>query len=364
MKIEFVDLKRQYLTIKDEIDYGIHEVIESTEFVRGKYVKEFEHEFAAFIGTKHCISCGNGTDALEIALRSLQIGPGDQVIVPANSFIASSEAVTRVGAEIVFADCEPGSYLVNIELLEKLFSPRTKAIIAVHLYGQTVNMDKLFSFTKKYNLHIIEDCAQSHGATFNGRRAGSFGIISCFSFYPGKNLGAYGDGGAILTSDEAIAGYCRLYSNHGASEKYNHLIEGCNSRLDAIQAKILTIKLKHLPLWNQKRRNNAELYNSNLDRSKYIVPCEKELNMHVYHLYVIKCKNRDEILNALKSVEISALIHYPIALPFLQAYKYKKLIMQDFPEAASNQNCILSLPMYPELKENEIIHICTVLNNF
>ena len=261
MKIPLVDLKAQYERIKDEIDAAIQEVIATSAFIGGPYVRAFEEAFARFCEVKHCIGVGNGTDALFIALKSLGIGVGDEVITAANSFIATSEAITATGAQVVFCDIDPKTYNIDVSQIEAKITPQTKAIIPVHLYGQPADMDPILELARRYGLKIIEDAAQAHGARYKGRRVGSLGDVACFSFYPGKNLGAYGDGGAIVTNDDELALKIRMFANHGRVDKYDHKIEGMNSRLDGLQAAILSVKLKYLEEWTESRRQLAYLYN-------------------------------------------------------------------------------------------------------
>src|SRR5262245_53332412 len=260
MKIPLVDLNAQYECIKDEIDTAIQGVLATSAFIGGPYVKAFEEAFAKFCEVKHCIGVGNGTDALFISLKGLGIGAGDEVITAANSFIATSEAITATGAQVVFCDIDPKTYNIDVNLIEEKITPRTKAIIPVHLYGQPADMHPILELARRYGLKIIEDAAQAHGARYKGQRIGSLGDVACFSFYPGKNLGAYGDAGAIVTNDDELALKIKMFANHGRVEKYDHQIEGVNSRLDSLQAAILSVKLKYLKAWTESRRQLASLY--------------------------------------------------------------------------------------------------------
>jgi dTDP-4-amino-4,6-dideoxygalactose transaminase len=356
MNIQLVDLKAQYETIKNDIDAVIKDVVAKTAFIGGEYAAKFEEAFARFCSVKHCVGVGNGTDALFIALKTLGIGAGDEVITVANSFIASSEAITQTGARVVFVDINPKTYNIDTGKIENKITARTKAIIPVHLYGQPVDMDPILSLAKKHNLKIVEDCAQAHGALYKGRTIGSIGDMACFSFYPGKNLGAYGDGGAVVTNDDVLAKKARMFANHGRVDKYDHEIEGINSRLDGLQAAILGVKLKHLGAWSEARRKNAYLYNESLKGTGLVTPVEIPDVKAVYHLYVVRTKKdmRQKIQDHLKSKGIATGIHYPIALPNLKAYSYLKHTGSDFPEATKASEEILSLPMYPELSENQI----------
>ena len=359
MNIPFVNLKIQYANIKDEIDQAITNVISKTAFIGGPFTKTFETNFAEFCNVKHCVGVGNGTDALFIALKALGIGKGDEVITAANSFIATSEAITMTGAKVVFVDINPQAYNIDVGKIEEKITDKTKAIIPVHLFGQPADMDSILDIAKKYNLKIVEDAAQAHGSVYKGRQIGSIGDMACFSFYPGKNLGAYGDAGAIVTNDEDLAIKARIIANHGRVEKYNHEIEGVNSRLDGIQAAILDVKLRHLPEWTENRRKNAYLYNKHLKDTDIITPVEIDDVKAVYHLYVIRVKKelRQKLQDHLKSKGIATGIHYPITLPNLKAYKYLNHREDDFPEATKASREILSLPMFPELTESQIEYI-------
>jgi dTDP-4-amino-4,6-dideoxygalactose transaminase len=361
MHIPLVDLKAQYASIKPEIDSAINEVISTTAFVGGKYVKQFESDFARYVGTKYCVGCGNGTDALEILLQSFRIGEGDEVIVPANSFIATSEAVSHVGAVPVFVDTHPKYFTIDPSAIERKISNKTKAIIPVHLYGLPAPMDEILEIARKRGLKVIEDAAQAHGARYKGKHAGSLADGAAFSFYPGKNLGAYGDGGAIVTDDEEIAVHARMLANHGRISKYDHEMEGRNSRLDGIQAAILTVKLKYLDKWVELRNRNAAFYNSFLANKGFPLPVVLEHSKHAYHLYVILVDNREVIQERLRSKGVETGVHYPIPLPLLQAYKRFGHTPADFPVCSSQMHRLLSLPMYPELEEEQIQSICNLL---
>ncbi len=365
MNIPFVDLNRQYDSIKNEIDAAITEVISRSAFVGGPFVESFERSFALFCGVKHCIGVGNGTDALFIALKTLGIKQGDEVITAANSFIATSEAVTQIGARVVFVDVNPKTLNIDIEKIEEKITARSKVIIPVHLYGQTANMDPILGIAQKYSLKVVEDAAQAHGALYEGRPAGSMGDIGCFSFYPGKNLGAYGDGGAIVTDNDEFAIKARMFANHGRVGKYDHEFEGVNSRLDGIQAAILSVKLKHLPQWNENRRGNASLYNETMKGLSLITPAEIEKVRPVYHLYVVRVekKVREPLIEYLRAQGISTGIHYPIALPNLKAYAYLNP-RGECPESTKASEEILSLPMYPELEESQIRYVRDKIKEF
>jgi len=363
MQVPLVDLRAQYRAIKSEIDEAIAKVIDEAAFIGGRHVSEFEEAFAPYCGARYCISVGNGTDALYITLRALGIGPGDEVITVANSFIATSEAITMTGAKIAFVDCDPQTYNINVEQVSRALTPRTKAIVPVHLYGQPADMPSLKDLANRHGLFIVEDAAQAHGAEINGQRVGTFGHAGCFSFYPGKNLGAYGDGGAIVTNREELATKCRMISNHGRVRKYDHDFEGVNSRLDALQAAILNVKLKHLERWTEKRRAVARTYKDLLEATSIRMPVEAKGMRHVYHLFVVRVANREIVMTKLKKSGIETGIHYPIALPHLKAYRYLEYGSEDFPVATKYSKEVLSLPMFPELNEDQLQYICHQLMN-
>jgi dTDP-4-amino-4,6-dideoxygalactose transaminase len=363
LTIPFVDLKAQYLSIKRDIDKAIHDVIDQTAFIGGAAIREFETAFASYTGTKFCIACANGTDSIEILLKAMNIGAGDEVIVPANSWISTSEAVSAIGATPVFTDVDE-YYTINTELAEKKITPRTKAIIPVHLYGHPADMPAVMRLAEKYNLKVIEDCAQSHGAAINGKRTGTWGHAASFSFYPGKNLGAYGDAGAMLTNDDELAMITRQMANHGQIKKHHHVREGRNSRMDTIQAAILLAKLPYLKKWTMARQECAALYNELLKDADVITPSVKNNFSHVYHLYVIRVRNREGLQACLKQNGVETAVHYPTALPLLPCYSHCKYQPDDFPVAYQNQSSILSLPMYAELSEEQINYITRLAKAF
>lgn len=363
MEVPFVDLKRQYASIKEEIDEAIQNVLDKTAFIMGEYVKNFEDNFAKFCGVKHAIGVSSGTSALYLALLGVGIKPGDEVITVPNTFIATSEAISHAGAKVKFCDIDAETY--NIDVSKIKITDKTKAIIAVHLYGQMAEMDALMDFAEDNNLKIIEDSAQAHGAEYKGKRSGSIGDVGCFSFYPGKNLGAYGDAGMVTTNDSAIAEKIRLLRDHSRSEKYVHKIVGFNHRIDALQCAILNVKLKYLDAWTDSRRKNAELYNKLISKVDGIItPVEKKYNKHVYHLYVIRTKKRYELQKCLKSQGISTGIHYPIPLHLQPAYSYLKYKKGDFPVTEKCSEEILSLPMFAELTKEEIEYVVEKIIEF
>jgi dTDP-4-amino-4,6-dideoxygalactose transaminase len=364
MKVPFVDLKLQYDSIKNEIDTAIATVISETSFIGGKHVEKFEENFANLYGVKHCISLANGTDSLYILMKMLGIGPGDEVITTAYSWISSSETISQTGAKPVFVDIDD-YFTINVETLESKITSKTKAIIPVHIHGQMCDMEKLMEIANRHNLPVIEDCAQSHFSEFKGVRAGLTGIAGSFSFYPGKNLGAYGDAGCIITNDDALALKTKMYARHGALKKHQHEMEGINSRLDGMQAAILNAKLPHILKWTDRRIANAALYDQLLkDISQIEIPKVRNQVKHSYHLYVIKTEKRDELASYLKENGIDTAIHYPIALHNMNAYKYLNYSREDFPIASFNENKILSLPMFPELKIEQMEHIANTIKDF
>lgn len=365
MNVPLVDLKAQYQSIKKEIDAAIQAVVDQTAFIGGTYVKEFEKAFAALYGVKHVISCANGTDSLYIIMKMLGIGPGDEVITVANSWISSAETIGQTGATPVFVDVHPDYYSIDDDAIEPAITASTKAIILVHLQGQICDLDKIEAICKAHNIYLIEDCAQSHFSEFNGRRAGTVGIAGSFSFYPGKNLGAYGDAGCITTNDDKLAIRFRMYANHGALVKHQHEIEGINSRMDGLQAAILSAKLPHILQWTDRRIKNAKLYDTYLENIEQIeLPLVRPGSKHTYHLYVIKAQRRDELMAFLKEAGIETAIHYPTPLPALPAYAHLHAQPSDFPVATALQHQIMSLPMYPELEEEQIKYIADTITLF
>jgi len=355
MKVPFLDLKAQYDAIKSEILPAIEQVMEKTAFAGGPFVQKFEEEFAKYCNSKYAIGVGNGTDALWFALLAMGITNGDEVITVPNTFIATTEAISYCGATPVFVDIKADSYTMDPDLIEQAITPRTKAIIPVHLYGQTADMEAIMSIARKHKLPVLEDACQAHGAEFRGTKAGSMGIAAAFSFYPGKNLGAYGEGGAITTNDEQLAIKMRCLRDHGQIKKYYHDYVGWNGRLDGIQGAILSVKLKYLDSWNESRRKNAEMYTALLKGVKGVVLPSEMANMkHVYHLYVIRVKNRDQILEQLAAKDIHCGIHYPVPLHLQKAYSSLGIPAGSFPVTENCTKDILSLPMYAELSKEQI----------
>lgn len=365
MKVNFVDLKAQYLSIKNEIDEAIQNVIEKTAFSSGPFVKSFEENFAKAHNAKYCVGVNSGTSALHLAMWSLGIGKNDEVIVPTNTFFATPEAVSLCGAKPVFVDCEPNYFNIDPQNIEKVISSKTKAIIAVHLYGQPAQMDKIKVISEKNNLLLIEDCAQAHLAEFRGVQVGTFGICGCFSFYPGKNLGAYGEGGAVLTNNEELYMKMMALRDHGSTQKFYHDYIGHNYRMEGIQGSILNTKLKHLLEWTKKRRKNADLYRKYLaDIKDVAVPVEMSEVKHVYHLFVVRVSKRNELIKYLQDNEIYTGIHYPIPCHLQKAYNTLNKRNGKFPISEELAKEILSLPMYAELTEKEIQFVCEKIREF
>lgn len=363
MKIPFVDLHAQYISIAPEINNAISEVIRESAFIRGKYVNDFEVSFARSSGVKHCISCGNGTDALYIAMKGLGIQQGDEVITTAHSWISTSETITQAGGSVVFCDTDNITFTIDPNKIEAKITPRTVGIVPVHLFGQSADMGAISKIAKNNKLWILEDCAQAHLATYDSRPVGSIGNAGTFSFYPGKNLGAYGDGGCIVTNDDELANWCRKFADHGG--KNDHSIEGINSRLDGIQAAILQVKLSHLVKWTKARNEVAQQYNLALANIPQVITPQIGLyRNHSYHLYVIRAEKRDELRAYLLAKGIETSCNYPRALPFYPAYKRLRHVPGDFPVAYQNQSQILSLPIYPELTNKQVCYVADVIKEF
>lgn len=362
--IKFLDLQAQYRSIQAEIDGAIADVIRRAAFIGGDDVAAFEAELAAYQQAGHCVGVANGTDAIEIALEAMGLPRGSEVIVPANSFIASSEAVTRAGLRVVFADADPATYGLSPEDVRRRLTPRTSAIVAVHLYGQPCDMDALLGIARERGLRVLEDCAQAHGAEWRGRRVGALGHAGTFSFYPGKNLGAYGDGGAITTNDPELAKRCRMIANHGRIDKYNHEFEGRNSRLDGLQAAILRVKLRHLDGWVERRNQVARRYLSALAGvGDLVLPAVGEGRRHAFHLFVVRTGRRDELAAHLKARDVQTGIHYPIALPKLAAYAYLEQAQEPM-FANGSDRTLLSLPMGEHLDDAAVDQVVDAVRSF
>lgn len=364
MNIPLVDLKVQYQKLKDELWPAIEHTVSQGHFILGQEVDLFEKEFAAFCGSKHCVGVSSGTDALHLSLLALGVGPGDEVITAANTFIATAFAISYTGATPVLVDVSPMDYNIDPEHILEAITERTKAIIPVHLYGQPADMNTIMDIARQYNLYVVEDACQAHGAGYNGRRVGTFGDAACFSFYPGKNLGAFGDGGAVVTDDDNLSERIRGLRQYGEKEKYVHTVLGYNNRLDSIQAAILRIKLRHLDEWNASRKKAAQLYKEMLSDTKVKLPEENLGSAHVYHLFVVQHPCRDDLLNFLKDKNIFCGIHYPVPLNRQNPYLSVKTIPDDVPVTVDLSSKILSLPMYPDISEAQITTVAQAIKNF
>jgi dTDP-4-amino-4,6-dideoxygalactose transaminase len=364
MNVPFLDLKRQFADLKDEVMPAVENVFSRAAFIMGEEVERFEREFAAFTGTKHCIGLANGGDALILALRAYGIGPGDEVITVANSFIASALGITLAGATPVLVDCTPETYLIDPDAVRKAVTPRTKAIMPVHLYGQAADMDPLLAVAKEHGLRVIEDAAQAHGAEYKGRTCGTMGDASGFSFYPGKNLGAFGDAGAVTTNDDAAAAQLRMLRDYGRNGKYLHDVAGCNSRLDTVQAAVLIAKLKRLKAWNEARRKNAALYRKLLAGVPVTLPVEAPGNAHVYHLFVIRTDQRDALQTHLQEQGIATGVHYPLPIHLQKAYRDLGYGPGSFPVCEAYAPQLLSLPMFPEMTEEQVAYVAAGVKSF
>lgn len=365
MKVPFLDLKAQGASIRGELEDAIGQVLDSCAFAGGKFVESFEHEFAAFCGSDHAVAVGSGTEAIWLTLMALDIGPGDEVITVPNSFIATAEAISLCGAKPVFVDIEEHSYTMDPELIEEAVTSRTKAIIPVHLFGQTADMDPIMAVAARYGVHVIEDACQAHGATYKERAAGSLGDAACFSFYPGKNLGGAGEGGAIVTRNSDLAEELRILRDHGQPTKYHHARIGWNGRMDGLQGAILAVKLKHLPSWNEARRENAHLYNSLLEgQPGIILPREMPYSDHVYHIYPVRVSRREEFMLDLTASGIDCAVHYPVPIHLQKAYSFMGLGKDSFPNSERCCSEFVSLPMFPELSGDQIRHVAGVAASF
>ena len=364
MNVKFCDLKKNYNNIKEEVNDAIFKVLEDCNYIGGNAVTTFENNFALYNGVKHCIGVGNGTDALEIAISSLNLPVGSEIIVQGNTYIATCLAVINNKHKLVLCDVNKDTHMIDLKDLKNKITPKTKAIILVHLYGFMININSIIDICLENRIFLIEDCAQSHGATFLNKKAGSFGILSCFSFYPSKNLGAFGDGGCIMTNDDILSNIVRKKANLGSIKKYHHEIIGRNSRLDTIQAVVLNTKLKYLDDNNNKRRIIAMLYNIHLINIKEIyLPCVDVDCVPVYHLYVIRAKNRDELQEFLKNNGIETGIHYKVSIAETDAIK-NIIPNMNVTNCIILSNEILSLPMYPEMDIKEVLYVCEKIKEF
>jgi dTDP-4-amino-4,6-dideoxygalactose transaminase len=361
--IPFVDLSGQYRDIRGEVLAAVEDVMRGARFILGEEVQRFEQEFAAYCGADHCVGVANGTDALHLALRALEIGPGDEVITAANTFIATAVAVKSVGATPVFVDVSPRDFNLDVEHLKAAITPNTRAVIPVHLYGQPADMDAVLRIAEEHGLKVVEDACQAHGARYRDRPVGSFGHAACFSFYPGKNLGAYGDGGAVVTSDADLAERIKLLRNYGQKQKNEFSLLGFNSRLDTVQAAVLLVKLKYLDRWNEVRRSLAAVYREELADAGVALPQEMPDRRHVYHLFVIQQPRRNELLAHLQHDGVHCGIHYPSPAPHTPPFRHARCVPDGVPVSAGLSQRILSLPMCPQLTREQVFRVAEAIRS-
>ena len=362
--IPFVDLRLQYQSIKAEVDAAIARVLSNASFILGPEVQAFEEAFADYTESRFCVCVSNGTAAIQLAATACGLGAGDEVIVPANSFFATAEGVSTANCVPVFVDADPVSYTIDPTKIEAAITPRTRAIMPVHLYGQAADLDPIFEIAERHNLIVIEDAAQAHGSRYKGRRVGALGRAGCFSFYPGKNLGAYGEGGAVVTNDEEVARRVRLLRDHGSERKYVHEMVGYNFRLEGIQGAVLNVKLKYLDRWNALRREHAERYNEMLTGDNALtLPREMPYAEHIYHLYVVQVEARDRVQQRLTEAGVQTGIHYPVPIHLQPAYASLGHKAGDFPQSERQAERVLSLPMFPELTAEQIMRVAEVIRN-
>jgi dTDP-4-amino-4,6-dideoxygalactose transaminase len=368
MPVLFVDLQAQYRAIKTEVDEAIRRVLDTSAFILGREVEAFERAFAEYVGARACVGVSNGTAAIQLALQACGVGPGDEVVVPANTFFATAEAVSTAGATPVFVDCDPVTYNLDAARIEAVINERTRAVIPVHLYGQPADLDAVFEVAERHDLLVIEDAAQAHGARYKGSRVGPLARAGCFSFYPGKNLGAYGEGGAVVTNDAEVARRLRMLRDHGSEQKYRHELVGYNSRLEGMQGAVLNVKLKYLDDWNSLRRRHAARYRELLaplaDSGALALPFEADYAEHVYHLFVVQTDARDELQRYLSAAGVQTGIHYPVPVHLQPAYAALGHKEGDFPNAESQSKRVLSLPMFAELTEQQIRYVADALADF
>jgi len=361
MKVKFVDLHAMHAPLMDEFRQVFERVLENSSFILGAEVSRFEEGFAKYVGAEHCVAVTNGTVALELALLAMGVGPGDEVITVPNTFIATAEAISAVGARPVFVDVDPVSYNMDPTLVERAITPRTRVILPVHLYGQTADMDPLLEIAERHGLKVLEDACQAHGAEYNGRKAGSMGAAGCFSFYPGKNLGALGEGGAVVTSDSELAAKMKLLRDHGSLRKYEHSVPGYNFRLEGLQGGFLSVKLPHLDTWNDRRRLAARHYENLLGGNGIITPVEMPYAQHVFHLYVIQADDREQLRKDLNAAGVETGLHYPGPLHLQEAYKSLGYCKGDFPVCERLADRILSLPMFPDISREQVEYVASVI---
>lgn len=364
MTVPFGDLRRQYQTIRAEIDSAVQRVLERGWFVLGTEVEQFEREFAAYLGARHVIGVGSGTEALHLALMAAGVKPGDEVITAANTCIPTVSAISFAGATPVLADAEPTGYNIDPAGIESRITSKTKAILPVHLYGQAADLAPILEISRRRGIPVVEDAAQGHGATYRGKKLGTLGIAGCFSFYPSKNLGAFGDGGAVATDDDDLAASLRRLRNYGEERRYFHKTKGFNSRLDEVQAAILRVKLAHLDDWNERRRLIAEMYNREITGDHVDKPEEQSYGRHAYHLYVIRSRRRDELQQRLADAGITTLIHYPVPIHLQDSYHDLGRRPGEYPVAEVLAREVLSLPMFPELTDEEVGYVARKVSSF
>ena len=368
MTVPFVDLQAQYRSIKSEVDAAIQRVLDTSAFILGREVEAFERAFSEYVGAEFCVGVSNGTAAIQLALQACGVGHGDEVIVPANTFFATAEAVSTAGATPVFVDCDPDSSNIDASKIEAAITPRTRAILPVHLYGRPADLDAVFRVAERHNLVVIEDAAQAHGARYKGKRVGPLGRAGCFSFYPGKNLGAYGEGGAVVTNDADVARRVRLLRDHGSEQKYRHEIVGYNFRLEGIQGAVLGVKLGHLDRWNELRREHAALYREllapHVDAGSLTLRRESPDAESVHHLFVIQADARDSLQRFLSAAGVQTGIHYPVPVHLQPAYASLGHAEGDFPEAERQARRLLSLPMFAELTERQINYVAEAVGDY
>ncbi len=363
--IPFVDLVAQYKSIAGEVDRAFHEVTASAQYILGARVERFEEEFAAFVGVDHAVGVGSGLDALRLGLLALEVGRGDEVILPANTYIATALAVSEVGADVVLVDCDPETYNIDPAAVASALTSRTRALLPVHFTGQAAEMRPLLELAANNSVEVVEDAAQAHGALYEGRPCGSLGKVACFSFYPGKNLGAYGDGGMVTTSDPVVVERTRRLRNYGERAKYDHVVKGVNSRLDGLQAAFLSVKLPHLASWNEARLRHADMYTVELEGVGDLgLQKRSPSSTHVYHLFVVETAERDALRDSLAERGIQTGIHYPIPIHLQEAYSDLRLGPGAFPHAERLAHETLSLPMYPELTEEQIRRVTDAIREF
>ena len=361
VNVPLVDLRAQYRSIEADVNAAIMGVLERTDFILGADVDELESEFASFVGSAEAVAVDSGVSALELGLRALGIGPGDEVITPANSFIASSSAISFTGATPVWVDVDARTYNLSVETVEPAITERTRAIMPVHLYGQPADMDGILELAARRDLKVIEDACQAHGARFRGRQVGSLGDIAAFSFYPGKNLGAYGDAGMLTTNSTDVAERVRMLRNYGQRQKYDHVHLAWNRRMDTLQAAVLHVKLRHLEDWNRARRRVASLYDELLDLPEVRRPFCDPRAEHVYHLYVVEVDNRDAVLESLRSKGIGAGVHYPVPIHLQEAYRQREVGVGSFPVTETAASRVLSLPIFAEITEAQVALVAEAL---